>query len=62
MHGHNVYVHVYVQEYLRTQDSLQYNYVHKESSVVWPDPFLAQGVYHLQYKPGHGTLYGRYAT
>ena len=25
-------------------------YVHKESSLVWPDPFLVQGVYCLQYK------------
>ena len=24
-------------------------YVHKEPSLVWPDPFLVQGVYHLQY-------------
>ena len=25
-------------------------HVHKESSLVWPDSFIAQGVYHLQYK------------
>ena len=25
-------------------------YAHKESSLLWPDPFLAQGVYRLQYK------------
>ena len=24
--------------------------VHKEPSLVWPDPFLAQHVYRLQYK------------
>ena len=29
-------------------------YVHKESSLIWPDPFLAQGIYSLQYKhPAH---------
>ena len=25
-------------------------YVHKESSLIWLDPFLVQGVYRLQYK------------
>ena len=35
-----VCVCVYVKECLRTQDSLQYSYVHKESSLVWPDPFM----------------------
>ena len=25
-------------------------YVHKKTSLIWPDPFLVQGVYHLQYK------------
>ena len=29
-----------VYNYIRTQDSLQYNYVHKESSLVWLNPFL----------------------
>ena len=25
-------------------------YVDKESALAWPDPFLAQGIYCLQYK------------
>ena len=33
-------VRVYVKVRPRTQDSLQYSYVHKESSLVWPDPFM----------------------
>ena len=39
-------------------------YVHKESSLVWPDSFLVQSVYHLQYKHQAKalSLYGRYAT
>ena len=31
-------------------------YVYKEPSFVWPNPFLAQGVYHLQYKHPAKTL------
>ena len=36
VHGHHVYVtvRVYVQECLRTQDSPQYSYVYKESSLA----------------------------
>ena len=45
IHGHHVFV-----KCLRTQDSSQYMHVLKESSLVWPDPFLAQGIYHLQCK------------
>ena len=30
--------------------SKAYTYVHKESSLIWPNSFLAQGVYHLQYQ------------
>ena len=39
-------------ECLRTQDSSQYMHVLKAwiYSLVCPDPFLAQGVYRLQYK------------
>ena len=38
-------VYIYVQECLRTQVSPQQLYVHKESSLVWPDHFLAHGIY-----------------
>ena len=48
MQGHHMYVYVYrgVQE-LKVLHNI---YVYNESSLVWPDPFLVQGIYHLQYK------------
>ena len=39
-------IHTYIQEYLKNSRSSTVC-VHKESSIIWPDPFLAQGVYHL---------------
>ena len=36
--------------------------VHKQSSLVWLDPIVAQGIYHLQYKPSQGTHYGSYTV
>ena len=48
MHGHHMYVYVYrsVQE-LKVLHNI---YVYNESSLIWPDPFLMQGIYQLQYK------------
>ena len=35
---------------INSRFSKAYTYVHKKSSLVWPDSFLAQGVYRLQYQ------------
>ena len=51
VHGHHMYVYIYVQEWLRTQDSLQYSYAHKESSLIRLDPFLVQGDYSISTRP-----------
>ena len=44
-----------------SKNSPQYSYVHKikESSLVWPESFLVQGIYRLWYKYSAkaGTLY-----
>ena len=43
----------------------RFSNVHKESSLVWLDPFLAQSVYYLQYKhlavAKEFSQYGHYA-
>ena len=44
MHGNHVYVYMY-----RSVSRFFAVYVHKESSLVWPGPFIAQDVYRLQY-------------
>ena len=48
VHGDHARARLYVQRCLRTQDSPQQLYVHKESSLVWSNSFLTQGVYRLQ--------------
>ena len=37
-------------------------YVHKESSLVWPDPFLVQGVITCSISTSQSTLCGHHAT
>ena len=48
VHGHHVYTCICTEVSKNSRFSTVY--VHKESSLVWLDPFLARGVYRLQYK------------
>ena len=45
MHGHHMHVYMY-RSIKAFMICLQY-LCQKESSIVWPDPFLVQGVYRL---------------
>ena len=49
LHGHHVHMYMY-RNVLRTQDPLQYMCIKNLVSYDWSDPFLAQDVYHLQYR------------
>ena len=46
----HVYVHMYVQECLRSQNSPKYMSIKYLLMSVWHDLFLERGAYHLHYK------------